>query len=615
MMINKLFLMTQKFSFLLVLLVLALFVIINFLSSQFFFRLDVTEEKVYTLSNASKEIVKNIEEPITLKFYFSSKNEQVSQTYRNYAKQVEELLKEYVQISPEKLVLEVLDPQPDSDEEQAARSDGINGIDIRNSAYKFYLGLSLQQKEKKERIVFFDLRKEESLEYDITQQIYKVSNNQKLKIGIMSSLNIEGAPAQNIPAWAAYSELSQFYEVVRFDPTHEIPEDIDILIALHPKELLPNPFLGGEVLVESEYAIEQFLLRSGKVILIVDPFMRSDESSLSRGIASSSSTPILFKHWGIEYDATSVIAEPDKAFVVRLNSGSVPYFLWHSLNSNSFANIPSLESIEDALFAEPGGFHYQGKELKFQELITSGEKTGTYKSNLIISNGDPNQINKNISLENKKYTYAGVLTGNFTAAFEKRIDSDKEFKNEHLTEGEGNILIMSDGDWLSNGFSVRQLRILNQVIVQPLNDNLGMFLNLVEYMAGSETLYEIRTRGRFARPFEKIQDLERKAQQEYKKVENNLQAELKSIREQLSKLQPKDGKVVITVSQKKQIENFKKQEKDTFIKLREIRKLLRQDIENLKSLLTALNILLVPILVLLAGFFIFHKRHSIKIKK
>ena len=607
--------MKKKFSFLGFFVVFVFFVLFNFLSSHFFFRWDVTKEKIYTLSLASKNIIRNIKEPTMLKFYFSKENEEVSQIYRNYAKQIEELLREYVQVNSEKLTLEILDPQPDSDEEQAARGDSISGVDIRGSAYQFYLGLSILQKDKKETIAFFDLRKEESLEYDITQQIYKISNSKKLKIGIMSSLVIEGLPAQNTPGWASYSELSQFYEVTRFEPTHEIPDDIDLLIVLHPKELLPNPFFGREPFQAAEYAIEQFLLRKGKVILVVDPFMRSDTTTLSRGIPSASSTPKLFEHWGVEYDATSIIADPDKAFVVRFNNGNTPYFLWQSLNSKSFANIPALDSIEDVLFAEVGGFNYQGQDLEFQELISSGEKTGTYDSNFILNNRDPSQINKSIVLENKKYAYAGLLTGKFTAAYKKRIDSEQEFKNKHLNEGEGSVLIISDADWLTDGFSVRQLRILNQVIIQPLNDNLGMFLNLIEYTVGAEALYAIRTRGRFARPFEKIQSLERKAQQEYQKVENNLKLELEDIRQQLSKLQPKDGKVIITASQKKQIDNFKKKEKETFIKLREIRKLLRQDIENLKSFLKVVNILLIPTLVLLIGFFIFHKRYNMQRKK
>ena len=609
----------RKFSLLLFLFALSVFVLVNFISSQFFFRLDVTEEKLYTLSKGSKKIIKELEKPTSLKLYFSADNTKIPQSYRNYGKRVEELLREYVALNPQILSLEVFDPKPDSDEEQAARIDGISGVDVDGSSYRFYLGLSIAQGDQKEALPFFDIRSQQSLEYDITRRIYKIDDTQKLKIGIMSTFVLEGIPFQPNRRWGFYEELSKFYKVERFLPTHEIPEDIDILIALHPKELTPNRFSDNQELRKDiEYAIDQFLLKKGKVIVIVDPFMRSDDKSLpgTQKFLSASDAPILFNHWGLVYDASSVIAEPQKSFVVRTNTGNTPYFLWHNFNESSFAkNIPALESLENVLFAEPGGFHHQGTNLEFQPLITSGINTGVYPNRLIF-NRNPSQINKDIALSKEQYFFAGLLKGKFTSAFKKRIELDKkvEFKNKHLAEGEGVAMVITDADWLHDSFSVRKFQVLNQIITQPLNDNLGLFLNLVEYMSGVDKLYAIRSRGKFSREFIKIVELERKAQREYKKVETALQNELNTIRKQLKDLQPKDGKVAITKAQLQQIKDFKQQEKQTFVKLREIRKLLRQDIEALKSLLKVLNLTLVPILVLLVGIFVFRQRYYTKKK-
>ena len=609
----------RKFSLLLFLFALSVFVLVNFISSQFFFRLDVTEEKLYTLSKGSKKIIKELEKPTSLKLYFSADNTKIPQSYRNYGKRVEELLREYVALNPQILSLEVFDPKPDSDEEQAARIDGISGVDVDGSSYRFYLGLSIAQGDQKEALPFFDIRSQQSLEYDITRRIYKIDDTQKLKIGIMSTFVLEGIPFQPNLRWGFYEELSKFYKVERFLPTHEIPEDIDILIALHPKELTPNRFSDNQELRKDiEYAIDQFLLKKGKVIVIVDPFMRSDDKSLpgTQKFLSASDAPILFNHWGLVYDASSVIAEPQKSFVVRTNTGNTPYFLWHNFNESSFAkNIPALESLENVLFAEPGGFHYQGTNLEFQPLITSGINTGVYPNRLIF-NRNPSQINKDIALSKEQYFFAGLLKGKFTSAFKKRIELDKkvEFKNKHLADGEGVAMVITDADWLHDSFSVRKFQVLNQIITQPLNDNLGLFLNLVEYMSGVDKLYAIRSRGKFSREFVKIVELERKAQREYKKVETALQNELNTIRKQLKDLQPKDGKVAITKAQLQQIKDFKQQEKQTFVKLREIRKLLRQDIEALKILLKVLNLTLVPILVLLVGIFVFRQRYYTKKK-
>ena len=594
-MINK------KFPFLIVLGALGFLILLNFVISKFYFRLDISKDKLYTLSPATKAIVKELQEPIVLNFYFSEENKQTPQTYRNYSKQIRELLQEYVEINPKALSLEILDPKPDSDEEQSARSNNISGLNIGGTD-ALYLGLTVEKGDKKETISFFDIRKQESLEYDITKLIYSVENSNELKVGVMTSL-----PVNN---WASYNELSQFYDVQLLQPTHEIPENIELLIVVHPKELVINPFVTTTIQTEIEYAIEQFMLGGGKVIVMVDPFMRSDTDVVSRGVPSNSTLPTLFQHWGIEYDATSVVADPSRSFVLNNNQ---PYFLWQALSSQSFGDIPALSALENALFIETGAIDYKGEGLDFQPLITSSKETGNYSSFSIIQINNPVNINKGIVLNNQQQTYAGLLTGNFTAAFKKRINiKDVEFKKEHLQEGKGSILIISDADWLNDDFSVQKLSILGQTVVRPLNDNLGLFLNLVEFMIGEDRLYQIRSRGNFFRPFIKIQELERKAQQEYKKVEDSLQQELGNIRQELAKLQPKDGKIVITQEQKKQIENFKKQEKETFVRLREIRKLLRQDIENLKSWLKFLNIALIPTLVLAVGLLIIYKRQGRK---
>ena len=595
MMINK------KSLFLLILGALSLLILLNFVISKFYFRWDLSEDKLYTLSPATKSIIKELQEPIVLNFYFSEENKQTPQIYRNYSKQIKELLQEYIQINPKALSLEILDPKPDSDAEQSARSNNISNLNTRGTE-ALYLGLTAEKGDKKETISFFDIRKQESLEYDITKLIYNVENSKEIKVGIMTSL-----PVNN---WAFYSELSQFYDVNLLQPTHEIPEDIDLLIVVHPKELVINPFVTTTIQTEVEYAIEQFLLNDGKVILMVDPFMRSDTDVVSRGVPSNSTLPNLFFHWGIEYDATSVVADPQRSFILNQNQ---PYFLWQALNSESFSKVPALSALENALFIEAGAINYKGKGLDFQPLITSSNKTGNYSSFSIIQVNNPNNINKGITIDSQQQIYAGLLTGNFTAAYRKRINiEDVEFKKDHLQEGKGSILIITDADWLNDDFSVRKLSILGQVIVRPLNDNLGLFLNLVEFMIGENRLYQIRSRGNFFRPFIKIQELERKAQQEYKKVEDSLQQELSIIRGELAKLQPKDGKIVITQEQKQQVENFQKQEKETFIRLREIRKLLRQDIESLKSWLKFLNIALIPTLVLVTGLFIIYKRQSRK---
>lgn len=595
---------------------------INFVANKFFFRLDMTEENLYTLSDGTKKIIREIDDLTTIKFFFSTENNSIPQSYRLYAKRVTEILEEYVALNSANLKLEILDPKPDSDEELAASGYKISGADL-GSAYKLYFGMAVIKDDKQETIPFFDLRRQQSLEYDITQAIYRITQEQKTVIGIVSDLEIGGNPVQPGSRWTFYDELSKSYEVrsLRGD-TIEISQDVNLLIVLHPKNVVNNPTQSdNKPNTTLEYAIDQFLLRGGQVMVMVDPFMRSDNSvATNRGQVSVSDLPKLFKHWGIDYQKHNVAADFERPHLIRNQGQTIPYFLWHVLSESAFSkNIPALQNLENVLFAEPGSFSFKNDKLDFQPIITTSEKSGTFFSRGLAS-GNLNAINNSIRASNKQVYLAGLINGKFTTAFKERpkLEIEYEFKQEHLTESatKNSVLVINDVDWINDSFSVRKLKILNQTIIQPSNDNLALFLNLVEYLSGSDKLFSIRTRGKFSRPFDKITELEKVAQENYRQLENQLQDELKDIQNQLSQLKPKAGsdKVILNKEQFKKIKNFQNQERDTKIKLREIRKLLRQDIEFLESSLKFINLVIIPIIALFIGLFVFYKRYYL-IKK
>ena len=601
------------------------FVAVNFISSQFSFRLDLTEGKLYTLSAGSKEIVRELDQPTTIKLFFSAENKGVPQPYRIYAKRVEEILKEYVALNPQNLKLEILDPKPDSDEELAANGYKLAGADL-GTAYQLFFGLAVVRGDKQEVLPFFDLRRQRFLEYDITQRIYRVTQKKKLVVGVMNELNVGGIPFQPETKWTMYDELSKFYDVRSFTgDTHEIEDNIDILLVFHPKNLVLNPDISGadaSVSLKTEYAIDQFLLRKGKVMVIVDPFMRTDDQSLpgTRKFVSASDLPNLFKHWGVNYEVQSIEADFERAHVISAGNRSTPYLLWHSLKSSSFANdIPAFQNLNNALFAEPGAIDFAKKDsnteqLNWKSFITTSNKTGTYPSRFIF-NSSPSSINRSVNATDKTTNLAGLLSGKFTSAFKERpkLAGDPKFTQEHLvsSDKEASVIVASDADWIADAFSVRRFRILNQTIVQPSNDNLALFLNMVEYLSGSAKLFSIRSRGKFDRPFIKIIDLEKQSQANYKALEDQLRGELQQIQQQISQLKPKSGsnEIILNKDQVDKIRSFQTRERETKVKLREIRKLLRQDIEFLESTLKVINLVVVPALVLFSGLFIFYKRY------
>ncbi len=604
------------------------FVALNFISSKLFFRIDATEENLYTLSDGTKSIIKEIDELTTIKFFFSQANKDIPQTYRQYAKRIEEILKEYTLLNPQNLVLEILDPKPDSDEEQAAKGYNLAEADI-GSAYKFFLGLAILQGDNQETLRFFDLRTESSLEYDITQRIYKIQNNKKMNLAIMDEIGVGGNPFQPNTSWAFYNELSKFYNVEIISKEEwEIDDNIDILLVFHPKSLVSNPTKEEQSrALATEYAIDQFLLKKGKLIVVVDSFARIDTQNVAGRppVISASDLPTLFRHWEIDYKVENVIADLENPHILRSGIQTAPYPLWHDIEGEALLKtIPALENLESILIPEPGGFIFSkseaNKNLTFRPLLSTSNTTGVFFSQL-LPRSNPTTVANSLQRMDKQYHLIALLNGKFTSAFQQRpsfsnLELGENFKNPHLknSKKDARALLISDADWMSDPFSVQKFQALGQTIVQPVNDNLGLFLNLVDYFSGSDKLFAIRSRGKFSRPFDKINDLEKEAQNNYQQVEQQLKNELIQIQQQLDQLQPQTGsnEIILDKEQIQKIKKFQEREKNTRIELREIRKLLRQDIELLESTLKTINLIIVPSLVLFLGLFVFYKRYRKK---
>jgi ABC-type uncharacterized transport system involved in gliding motility auxiliary subunit len=609
-----------------IILVLIIIIAINVISSGLYSRLDITEESLYTLSEGTEKIVAKISTPLTLKYYLSKNLESLPITYKNYGKKIDELLNEYQNLNPEMIHLETYDPKPDSDEEVWAKKYGLSGVDLSNGD-KFYMGLVITQEDRELNIPMMDPRREQFLEYDITQRLLQLSQKKDKKIGILSSLPVMGVAAnqmqqmqgqRNQPKWFFIQELEKTFKTETITAgTQEIPADISILIVIHPKNLSESAL----------YAIDQFALKGGELIILVDPNARVDQAAammaqMGQMPQASSDLEKLFKHWGIDYQANKILG--DKEHPTRVNAGGttgvVSFSLWHSLNRDSFEqDLIATKELDDMLLIEPGGFIMQKTSpLKLQPLIKSSTQTGLIDS-FMLRYADPLKINNQVKPTGQSYNLAGILSGNLTSAFSKRPDPPKtEGKGQpakitpHLSEGikESNILLITDVDFISDNFSVEQFNLLGQVYSQPKNDNLNFVVNMVEFLGGAGEMMGIRSRGRFRRPFTHFLTLEKNAQIKYQAAENKITAQLKEVQEKLSQLNVQKGtnKIVLTKEQIEKIKQFREEEKKTKTELRKIRKLLRQDIESEKTSLTLMNLTIVPILLIITGLFLYYRR-------
>lgn len=591
--------------------IIVLVVCLNLLVVPLKFRLDLTRDQLFSLAKGSENILANINTPVTMKFYFSESQTNVPIFYKNFGQKVGELLEEYAYSQRQYLKLEQFDPKPDSDEEEWADRYGLNGIEV-GTGERFYLGLVLLAGEKELPIPFFDPRREHLLEYEITQAILQTTTQKTDLVGIMSSvvLGLAGSqnPGQPAPQkWALVSELEKQFELVNIPTTaEEIPASVSTLIIIHPKNLSEKTL----------YAIDQFLMRNGDLAIFVDPHMRVDLEALRQAqiglpVVRSSNLQKLFEHWGINYDPNLVLGDLQRPTTVNTAAGaSIPFSLWHSINKDAFnSDLLITNNLETMLLPEPGGFKLNADSpLQGTVLIQSTKQSGFVNQEL-LSYSEPAIVNQLVKPANEQHWISGLLIGDLQSAFTANSATIKE---QHLTQTEvpARILLTTDVDFLADNFAVQRTELFGQQLLQLRNDNLIFFTNLVEFLRGAEDLMFIRSRGRFQRPFTKIEELEAQANLEYYNAEQELQLQLSEIQTALSELEVDDGSTEITLSKEtlEQIRQFKELEHQTRQDLRNTRKLLRQEIEMLQNWLVFFNLVTLPFLITLVGIFIYTKR-------
>lgn len=594
------------------LLVLGCLIAINTIAYHVPLRMDATTDKLYTISEGSKKILTQLEDPVRVKFYFSFHNEQLPPSLKTYAQRVVELLEEYQSISSEKMTLEVFDPKPDTEEEEWAIRYGIEAPKLPNGESIFF-GATFLQVDQEVTIPFFDPRRQEFLEYDITLAIHRVTEVELPKIAIWSDLPIQGNPQlmmqrQGGEPWALSEEVKKLFDVEFLQsPSGLIPDDIDLLMLLHPKNLSDKQL----------YQIDQYVLKGGNLFIALDPNARAEAATGGQPASSfASNLPRLLEGWGVRYDSAQVVGDLQLATSVNSRNGVLRFPPWISLGVSQLdPQHPITSQLEQLLFAEAGHLApLDNATTTFKALIKTSPNSGTIDA-FQLRFGSPEQIARDIKVDGQQRTLLAQIQGTFQSAFTEGPPegvNDESFVNESKVPR--TILLASDIDWMTDGFSVQRLNLLGQSIVQPTNDNLNLALNIIEYLSGNDALREIRSRGQFQRPFTRVIALQQEAQMKYQQEENQLQTSLDKVQRELNNLlqgvQKGDKEILLPKEVQDQIASFREQERQTRRELREVRKILRQDIEELGNNLLLANLLIVPSFVGLFGFLIYRHRTS-----
>jgi len=599
-----------------ILILCAALVCLNFIAAQVNLKLDLTHDRLYTLSEGSRAIVDHVEDDTVIQYFFSRSEANLPIMLKDYGRRVQELLAQFASLSP-RLRLEVYNPRPDSDEEEMAARNGIHAAQTANSS-TFCMGAALQFQDQTYTIPFFDPRKEIFLEYEIASLLARARETENRKVlGLLSGVALTAqeftqpylAQQATQEDWLFVKELERIFEVKELAVTvEEIPTGIDLLLVLHPLTMSEK----------TEYAIEQYILCGGKATIIVDPSARTvpdtsqNAAQYGRQTASRSNAANLFTSLGVEYNELLVAADRQNSTRVKSRSGPVQYPFWLSLNGDSFNHEQIITNqLNSMLLVEPGFFKPKlGTKFEFTPLISTSASPGTISSSQLTS---ITPQNTNIyTTVNGPLALAALVTGSFSATFSGK-PADSQYAGKHLSQAteKNTVLLIGDVDFINNSYSLRKLNFLGQSITQPLNQNVAFLTNALEFLSGSTELISIRSRGSFQRPFERVAEIEKKAQTKWFNVEQELTDKIQEVQQKLNELQrarSQNNKLMISREQQAEINKFKIEQLEFKRKRREVRKNLRQDIERLGTVLTGLNIAVVPLLVLLAGLYIYFRR-------
>ncbi len=592
--------------------VLVILVLGNFILGFVNTRIDLTEGRLYTLSAGTRAVLAKLDAPVKVRFYYTQGEQNVPVPIKAFARRTEDLLMEFRKAAGGKLILEKLDPQPDSDAEDSAALDGIEAQQLPTGE-RFYLGIAVSYADQKLGLPMLNLDREQLIEYDLTRAIARASTTEKPVIGVMSPMPVfggRGNPMMGMPPsekWVFISELQRDFNVRRVDQSGtRIPDDIKVLLVLNPRGI-------GD---EGQYAIDQFVLRGGKLIAAVDAYAYFDQMpgpGGQGGGGTSSSLDKLFKAWGVGFDAGKVIS--DMKFMSGGGERSSPTVLTlhgPALNNDDVAT----SQLGRIFFPFSGAF----------SLSNDGKPADGLKSSVLVKSSTFSQFvdNANATDQGQKaqigFKPSGVehalalrLSGKFKSAFpegapraDKAADAAKGAPAAHLQEstGEGAVVLLADSDFLNDGAAVQIGEVFGQRVVMPVNGNLALGQALVEQFAGDSNLVNLRTRAVASRPFTVIREMEARASQAYLGKIKALEDSLQQTTEKLQALQktraPGQG-AILSAEQQLELENFRKKAAEGRRELKEVRRDLRADSEALQFWTKVANIALVPLLVALAG--------------
>lgn len=566
-------------------------------------RVDLTEQKLFTISDGTRQILGELDEPITLYFFFSDRASKDMVILRNYARRVEELLKEYERVAGGQIKLQIIDPQPFSEAEDRAAEFGLQDIPLPQSGEKLYFGLAgTNTLAEREVIPFFSLEQEGLLEYELSRLINSLAQEQKPQIGLISGLPMGGGtnPMTGQPSapWVALEQIRQMFTIQNLEhDIDQVPEDVEVLLLVHPKALTETAL----------NAVDQFVLRGGRLLAFIDPLAESDQSQEAMidvmADGKSSDLAPLLANWGVEFNPERVVLDARLGMSVGRGQGQLParHIGWLEVEPEQLDRDDTVVAPLNLITVATAGAlkHAEGAQTRFTPLMSSTANSALVATSTFAGMEDPEVLLDGFEPDDQVYHFAARIQGPSTSAYPEGLEGIEQ----GLQSADNiNVMIVADTDMLTDRMWVQVQDFFGQRVPQPWADNGGFLINALDNLSGSEALISVRSRGNFSRPFTVVEDLQRAAERRYRASEQRLQAQLAETEQQLAQLQQGQDPsqmLEMTPEQEQAVQRFLDEKLEIRKQLRDVRFQLNADIEQLGTWLKVINIALVPALLTL----------------
>ncbi|HEX5206634.1 MAG TPA: Gldg family protein [Steroidobacteraceae bacterium] len=578
-------------------------------------QLDLTQNRLYTISPGTDRILQSIKEPIDLYFFYSAKTAESIPQIRPYGQRVHDFLEELKQRSGGMIHLHVIDPQPFSVEEDRASELGVTGTAINEAGTKFFFGLAgTNSTNGQQAIPFFDPDKQRFLEYDVAKLVYQLAHPAKPVVAWLSTLPMSGGfdPQSGQPGkpWMIYSQAQQLFDVRPLEPTAtSIGPDVRVLVLVDPKNLSPA----------TQFAIDQYALRGGHIVTFLDPLAQADQSGgnpmQAMGADRASHMETLLSAWGVDFNPREVVADRGHALTVAMREGEPPveHIGILGLGDNSLSQSDVITSGLSNVNVATAGYvaPAKGASIKFEPLIQSSADAEAMPAQRFAMLMNPTSLLDGFKPTGNRYTIAARFTGMVKTAF-----PDGPPKGVTLPAGQRdlkasvrpvNLVVFADTDLLSDYLWVREQQLLGQSIAQAWASNGDLVLNTLDNLSGSSDLISVRGRAGFTRPFVRVDALRRVANARFHAQEQQLQQKLQDTEQQLTLLQSKrndKSALILTPAQQQEIEHFEAEKLEIRKRLRAVQAGLVSDIDELGARLKFIDIIVMPALFALAALLI-----------